>query len=181
MAPFMIRNSPIYPHHTSIGYTSKEEYWSDASSKNYIAKVSIPLLVCYANDDDILSQSNCFASVMKAYMSNPNIIVVSTPCGGHIGWHCSRHPLNPFGSFNFMSTEEIDKSWADRVAIKFISALMMIRASQEYERRIDELHSLSFMDDLEGTPEIRKDVARLARKVTQSSSASKEGMTLSKL
>jgi Predicted hydrolase of the alpha/beta-hydrolase fold len=168
-APYMIRNSPLYPYENSIGYPSKEEYWRDASSKHYISNVSIPLLMCYANDDGI-ARDNSNKSILQACLLNPNIIVACTPCGGHIGWHCARNPLNPFGSFHFKSEHEIDKSWADGVAVKFISALIHSqgggRDSKDTRQNMN-MHSLSFLEDsgLEVST-IRQETSRFVRQAT---------------
>lgn len=173
-APYMIRNSPQYPYRNSIGYECKEDYWKDASCKHYISNVSIPLLMCYANDDDIAEKDS--KSIIKACLMNPNIIVVCTPCGGHIGWHCTRHPLNLFGSFHFKSQNETDKSWADRVAVKFISTL--IHSSSGVWKK--ELHSLSFLNGLGSSNLIRSETSRSAQQVTRNVPIG-EGVMRSKL
>jgi predicted alpha/beta-fold hydrolase len=103
--PYMIRNSIRYPFENSLGYQSKEEYWNEASSQNYIAHISVPILVCFAGDDKIACQNTL--AIMNSCLSNPNVILVQTPCGGHIGWHTSTH-----GNF------------VDRTAVKFISAVL---------------------------------------------------------
>jgi predicted alpha/beta-fold hydrolase len=171
-APYMIRNSPMYPYQSSIGYQSKEEYWRDASSKNYISNVSIPLLMCYANDDNIVRERK---SMIEACLMNPNIIVVCTPCGGHIGWHCAQNPLNPFGSYHFTSKQETDKSWADRVAVKFISTLMHFPGKKEWQ-------SLSFLDDDDlGGSTIRRETSQSARQVMSSHLLQGQGVIQAKL
>ena len=118
--PHMIRSSNQYPFDNSIGYQSNTEYWNDASSQNYVSHVPVPLLVCFASDDKI-AQSTIAA--MNSCLSNPNVILVKTSCGGHIGWHCSNR-LNPFGSWNFKSSHDADKSWADRVTVNFVDAVI---------------------------------------------------------
>jgi len=115
-----IRNSPLYPFETSIGYESTEEYLKDASSKKYIGNVSVPLLLSLAGDDDIAKST---ISSLSHCLANPNCIVVITPCGGHMGWHTSKRN-NPFGSWSFMSSQDEDKSWGDLVTVSFIDSLM---------------------------------------------------------
>jgi|AntRauTorckE5430_2_1112549.scaffolds.fasta_scaffold04050_3 hypothetical protein len=148
IAPYMIRNSNQYPFHNSIGYESSEEYWNEASSLNYISHVSIPLLVCFANDDGIAETT---IAAMNTCLSNPNVIIARTPCGGHMGWHCSNR-LNPFGSWNFKSSKDVDKSWADRVAVLFISAVLRTEEDATSSNHLNEWKDRS-----------RKDVSYLAR------------------
>jgi len=123
MAPHLIRSSTLPPYHTSVGYTSAEEYWNEASCHHFIPHVKIPLLVVYANDDPIASRNTASALVLGKLLANPNIIVVSTPCGGHMGWHTTKGN-NPLGSYFFRSCKEADKSWGDRVTTRFISSIM---------------------------------------------------------
>lgn len=120
-SPFMIRNSIEYPYQNSIGYSSNEEYWKEASSRNYVANVSIPLLIVFA-DDDILTADSTIRS-FGACLSNPNIIIARTPCGGHMGWHTSNWN-NPFGSYCFTSANDSNMTWSERTVIKFISAVL---------------------------------------------------------
>lgn len=103
--PYMIRNSTRYPFENSLGYVSNEEYWDEASSKNYIANVSVPLMVCFAGDDSITSKVSSF---MSTCLSNPNVIMVQTPCGGHIGWH----------------DKSIHGNFVDRTVAQFINAVL---------------------------------------------------------
>ena len=152
LLPYMIRSSTQYPFHNSIGYGSNEEYWNDASSLNYIAHVSIPLLVCFANDDSIAETT---VAAMNTCLSNPNVIIARTPCGGHMGWHCSNR-LNPFGSWNFKSSNEVDKSWGDRVAVQFISAIL--RTEEDTSPCDDHLS--------EWRDKSRKDISYFARSLS---------------
>lgn len=120
-SPFMIRNSVEYPYENSIGYSSNEEYWREASSRNYVANVSIPLLIVFA-DDDVLTADSTISS-FGACLSNPNIIIARTPCGGHMGWHTSNWN-NPFGSYCFTSANDSNMNWSERTVTKFISAVL---------------------------------------------------------
>ncbi len=119
MKHHLIRNSPLHPFETSIGYESTAEYLKDASSQKYVGNVNVPLLLSLAGDDDIAKNT---ISSLSHCLANPNIIVVITPCGGHMGWHMSKRN-NPFGSWSFMSSQDEDKSWADRITVSFIDSM----------------------------------------------------------
>ncbi|KAI2498033.1 alpha/beta hydrolase [Fragilaria crotonensis] len=93
LAPIFIRNNPIPPFEPQIGYENAEQYWEDASSyRNYTTVCRIP-----------------------------NILVVNTRCGGHLGWReCP--PDHKFG---------LGTSWADRATVDFIEAVL--KASVEVD------------------------------------------------
>ena len=118
----MIRNEPFYPFENRIGYESLKEYWEDASSYRYISHVIVPLVVAFANDDEIASGNT--RKYMNYGLSNPNVIFVNTASGGHLGWH---HAMknNPFGSWNFYSrNDENDKDWGTLLTTKFIDSII---------------------------------------------------------
>jgi len=155
-APYMIRNSTQFPFENSIGYANNEEYGKEASSLNYIAHISIPILVCFADDDNIAETT---MAAMNTCLSNPNVIIARTPCGGHMGWHCSNR-LNPFGSWRFRSEMEVDKCWSDRVAVQFIRAIMNTTEKGENMHN-DANGSSSELDDWRDMG--RRDVSHFAR------------------
>lgn len=81
-APVMIRNDPFPPFGTKIGYESAHEYWMDSGSYNVSRFISVPFLQVSAQDDFL-----CYATSQRllAYaLSNPNIMVIETRCGGHL-------------------------------------------------------------------------------------------------
>ena len=80
MVPFIIRNLPQYPFENTIGYDSNVDYWNEASSQNYISRVPVPLLVCFASDDQIAYDNT--VSSLNASLPNPNVMIIQTPCGG---------------------------------------------------------------------------------------------------
>ena len=85
MVPFIIRNLSQYPFEYTIGYDSNINYWNEASSQNYISCVPIPLLVCFMSDDQIPYDNT--VSSLNVSLPNPDVMIIQTPCGGHIGWH----------------------------------------------------------------------------------------------
>lgn len=111
IAPILIRNDPVHPFTNRIGYTDGEEYWHDASSNRYISHVNVPLLKLSAQDD-FLVVTPALQSLSRC-LENPNVLVVKTKCGGHLGWMES--PLEGFG---------VGSSWADTAMVDFIDAVM---------------------------------------------------------
>jgi predicted alpha/beta-fold hydrolase len=113
VCPIMINNNPTYPYETRIGYENGEAYWKDASSYRYIRHVSVPLLLLTSEDDFLVR-----GSVKKMYypLANPNVLVVNTKCGGHLGWQES--PPDTGSMFGFGT------SWADTATTDFIVAIL---------------------------------------------------------
>mmetsp|Transcript_14978 Transcript_14978/g.21649 ORF Transcript_14978/g.21649 Transcript_14978/m.21649 type:complete len:408 (-) Transcript_14978:9-1232(-) len=114
LAPIFIRNSSHPPYQNIIGYHQQhehqqqqqqqhhhnngngnssrngrsddgvEQYWDDASSYRYISSVSVPLLQLTSEDDFLVRSGS--TSKLSYSLSNPNVMVVNTRCGGHLGW-----------------------------------------------------------------------------------------------
>jgi len=132
LSPYYIRNNSNHPFETKIGYTEAREYWQDASSHKYIAHVNVPLLIVYASDDDIASKNT--TQYMNFCLSNPNVIVVNTATGGHLGWHhASRN--SPFGSFSLNPKKEESKSWCNKLVAKFVDVIIKREFYQEIAAR----------------------------------------------
>ena len=70
--------------------------------------------------DDFLVRKHAMNSLVKCII-NPNVIVVKTKCGGHLGWQESP----PEGEFG------LGKSWAATAAAEFISAILEVRSYKE--------------------------------------------------
>jgi predicted alpha/beta-fold hydrolase len=112
LAPVFIRNNPFPPYDFEIGYENGEAYWTDGSSYRYVAHVSVPLLQLSSEDDFLTSTSS--SKKLHYCLANPNVLVVNTRCGGHLGWQeCP--PDNKFG---------IGTSWADTASVDFIEAVL---------------------------------------------------------
>jgi predicted alpha/beta-fold hydrolase len=114
IAPFLIRNDTTYPFSTKIGYENGEDYWRDASSNRYIQHVQVPLLLISSRDDSLVV--NAALQSLARCLENPNVLVVKTKCGGHLGWH--EAPPGGFG---------VGKSWADSAMADFIEAVLDMR------------------------------------------------------
>jgi len=112
MSPFLIRNESQYPFVTRLGYVDGENYWHDSSSNQYIQHASVPLLILSSQDDFLVADS-ALRSLAKC-LSNPNVLVVKTKCGGHLGWQ----EAPPSGMFG------IGTSWADTAMADFFSSVL---------------------------------------------------------
>ncbi len=111
MSPFLIRNESTYPFHAKVGYEDGEDYWHDASSNRYIPHVTVPLMILSAQDDSLVTDP-ALRSLSRC-LENPNILVVKTKCGGHLGWQ----EASPRGY-------GIGKSWADTAMTDFFEAVL---------------------------------------------------------
>jgi predicted alpha/beta-fold hydrolase len=84
MAPCFVRNDSSYPFGFKVGYNDGESYWFDASSYRYLSHINIPFLNLTARDDFLVSKPS--RNKLGFCISNPNVMVVETRCGGHLGW-----------------------------------------------------------------------------------------------
>jgi len=111
MSPFLIRNESKYPFSTKIGFEDGNDYWFNSSSNRYIQHVSVPLLILESQDDFLIA--NPALRSLSQCMTNPNVLVVKTKCGGHLGWQ--EAPIDGFG---------LGKSWADNSMADFFSSVL---------------------------------------------------------
>lgn len=107
-----------------------EEYWWDSSSHRYVAHVSVPLLKISAQDDFLVFGQ--FRKKLNYCMENPNVIVVKTKCGGHLGWQESP-PQSKNGDKNKGSG-----SWSDVAVADFIEALLQVREEDQKKIGIEK-------------------------------------------
>jgi predicted alpha/beta-fold hydrolase len=131
VSPLYIRNDPEYPFQWNTrGYESAKEYWDDASSSRVLQFVSVPLLQLIAKDDFLIFGSHTRS--MNCNISNPNVLVMETACGGHLGWQESSHHLadddkieNSKNSKSFWNLLfPPSQSWANTATIQFIQAVL---------------------------------------------------------
>lgn len=121
LAPYMIRNNPEYPFEVRVGYEDGEAYWDDASSHKYVQFVSVPMLKVTAQDDFLVYNSSL--RKMSHCLENPNVFVVKTKCGGHLGWQ--EAPPDTDNTFGFGT------SWADTATTEFIAAVIKLRNEEK--------------------------------------------------
>jgi predicted alpha/beta-fold hydrolase len=110
-APVFVRNDPFYPFAFRIGYKNGNSYWLDSSSYRLVRYISVPFLNLSAHDDFLVATPN--RNRLGFCISNPNVMVAETRCGGHLGWQESP-PDSHFGS----------TSWADAAASDFFDAII---------------------------------------------------------
>ena len=112
VAPVLARNDPFYPFAFRIGFKDGLAYSLDSSSFRLLRFISVPFLNLNAEDDFLIAAST--RSKLGFCVSNPNIMVAQTRCGGHLGWQES-----PIESAFGRAT-----SWADAAVADFFDALM---------------------------------------------------------
>jgi predicted alpha/beta-fold hydrolase len=88
------------------GFASAEDYWARCSGARFVAGVRRPLLAISALDDPLVPGSSL---PLQAARANPNVTLVTTPRGGHVGF-VSGWPLRP-------------GYWAEERAVEFLDQL----------------------------------------------------------
>lgn len=122
LAPNFARNDPFYPFNFRIGYKNGPSYWTDASSFRFIRHISVPTLQIMAADDMLCF--NPFKNTFAYSLANPNVMIVETRCGGHLGWQESP-PQHSILTGN--------TSWADVATTDFIEAVLQTKMVQKNE------------------------------------------------
>jgi predicted alpha/beta-fold hydrolase len=74
--------------------------------------VSVPLLQLIASDDFLVYHA--FKGKLAYSLANPNVMIVESKCGGHLGWQESPPDRNVYGA----------ASWADAATTDFIAAVL---------------------------------------------------------
>lgn len=64
-------------------YKSAQDYWRDASSEYILHKIEIPTLLIHAENDSFLPKNDL---PQKTIQSNPNLHLLLTKDGGHLGF-----------------------------------------------------------------------------------------------
>lgn len=123
LAPHLLRNTK---ETTELGFADAEEYWKDASSIRFISEIQTPILLLVSQDDDLINTS------MHQYLhhcvsTNPNITVVQTRCGGHLGWQES-----------CPSGESSLQSWSDMAIIEYFQHLYLQQPQTEYHETFSQ-------------------------------------------
>lgn len=136
IAPTQIRNDSFDPYKTSIGYDSGESYWTDSASYRLVSHISVPFLLVTAEDDMLVYGPS--KKKLSYCLANPNILVVESRCGGHLGWQESP----PESSTIFGST-----SWADTVTADFFDSILNTSSIPSTKQQQEQQQ-----DDSAGTP-----------------------------
>lgn len=114
-APIFARNDPVAPFGFRVGFKDGNAYWTDASSYRLIRFISVPTLQIIAGDDFLVY--NASFQKLSFCVANPNVMVVETRCGGHLGWQESP----PDGKFGAIA------SWSDAATTDFIQSIIEVR------------------------------------------------------
>ena len=93
------------------GYASVDAYYDDASSARYLGFIDTPLVAINALDDPLIPAA---AIPFDQFSSNPHLLLVTTPCGGHVGFAEGMLPLGDVST------------WAERLAIECLSHLSQL-------------------------------------------------------
>jgi hypothetical protein len=149
VAPVMIRNNPHPPFEVRLGYENASEYWMDSGCYQQSRFISVPFMHLSA-EDDFLCYAR-FRSLLGYALSNPNIIVVETRTGGHLGWH-EAHPEKS-------SWWSID-SWANEATADFIQAVMVAHSEQRLQRNEKSSFTTGSVHDLDLVKRQLKEEAR---------------------
>ena len=155
MAPLFARSDPLYPFGFRVGHKDGSAYWNDASSYRLIRFIPVPTLQIMAADD-MLCYNN-FKGAFAYSLANPNVMMVETRCGGHLGWQESPPPP-PSSEANKTNDENSSSwkrrvvtalggggstSWANVATTDFIEAVLELKVQQEQEHSDQSLPSQS--------------------------------------
>mmetsp|Transcript_7453 Transcript_7453/g.16329 ORF Transcript_7453/g.16329 Transcript_7453/m.16329 type:complete len:423 (-) Transcript_7453:148-1416(-) len=86
-----------------LGLKDVEEYYASSSCVHQLPKITTPLLVVHAWDDPLIPPH---ILPRRQLESMPNVSLVTTEQGGHIGWHIGPTPFT--------------RSWTERLCTKYI-------------------------------------------------------------
>ena len=91
----------------------------------------VPLLKISAQDDFLVFGP--FSKKLNHCLENPNVLVVKTRCGGHLGWQESP-PLSSKKSGEMFGGSG---SWSNVAVADFIEALLQIREEDRERRQME--------------------------------------------
>ena len=90
-----------------FGFADAQDYWRRASSRPYLAAIARPTLLLNARDDPFIPPH----SLPKPQELSPQVRLMVTPRGGHVGFIEGRRPWQC-------------TSWAERHALDFLGGLL---------------------------------------------------------
>ncbi|OEU10874.1 hypothetical protein FRACYDRAFT_271008 [Fragilariopsis cylindrus CCMP1102] len=126
------------------------EYWYDSSCYRQQRHITIPYMHIIAKDDYL-----CYNNAMQTYIlnytlnNNPNIILVTTQCGGHLGWQQSESSESSKIEIDSKSGSEsrssssrssswFGNSWADNATSDFFQAIIDTNTNHNTDTNIKE-------------------------------------------
>jgi predicted alpha/beta-fold hydrolase len=140
LSRIMIRNDTVYPFGFSVGYPGGgPDYSHDASSYRCCPYIPVPTLQIIASDDFLVGHT--FKGKTYFSLANPNIIVVETKCGGHLGWQEAPPPppLPQPGERDNASDGSSRyglSSWSNAAAAEFIQAIIETKLAHQAAAQI---------------------------------------------
>jgi len=103
------------------------EYWNDSSSYKQQRHITIPFMHIIAKDD-YLCYNTSQQLLNYTLSNNPNIIFVTTQCGGHLGWQSEISDSSESEIFESHSSW-FGNSWADNATSDFFQAIIDINTN----------------------------------------------------
>ena len=99
------------------------ESYSSSRCRNYIAHISVPTLIVFAQDDRQVCHNT--ETVLSAMISNPNMIVVRTKSGGTRNGHVTERV------WRSIAEHAHDATWANLATCKFFEAIIGTASIQQ--------------------------------------------------
>lgn len=73
------------------GFSGANEYYTTASSRQYLRKISVPTLILHAKDDPFMSED----VIPESNELSPEVRLEVTESGGHVGFVAGKYPWRP--------------------------------------------------------------------------------------
>lgn len=124
------------------GFNSLEDFYRHQSCEYRLENITVPTIFLNALDDPLAHHLNIPVEKLR---KNPNTLLITTACGGHLGWS---EGLWPFA----------DKpTWMDRFIVEGLESLLTVAEERRHEvalralRRQSTEDSMSSMDVMNPT------------------------------
>lgn len=73
------------------GFSGVDEYYAEASSRQYLGNIHIPTLIVHAKDDPLI----CSSAIPEPHELSENILFELLETGGHVGFVSGKYPWCP--------------------------------------------------------------------------------------
>jgi predicted alpha/beta-fold hydrolase len=73
------------------GFTGVDEYYTVASSRQYLSSIAVPTLILHAKDDPFMSED----VIPEKHELSPHVTLEVTESGGHVGFVMGKYPWRP--------------------------------------------------------------------------------------
>lgn len=95
------------------GFRDVAHYYERASALQFIPRITVPTLIIHAKDDPFIP---CASFERQEVTANPNVAVLSTDHGGHVG---------------FISAAGAGRFWAEAMLVQFVRLMNQARAASD--------------------------------------------------